>query len=201
MGRRARIQVRGGAGRGGGSPPHTGAWPQGRSPPPTYHTLPTAVAPRPRRAGVQHVERLPLQRPSTAASSFPGCATRLPRAAAATAYEDFNLQLRPRPCWAPGPPSPTCVLRSQGLVLEVSTLGPHQRVAVSAAGGGSGSREAGGGRAGGEGRTRGSTDSCPGRSCPTTCEAPQWKRSSAYVKINIRLMLTFMWSTEKTAPW
>uniref|UniRef100_A0AC11CYP1 Uncharacterized protein n=1 Tax=Ovis aries TaxID=9940 RepID=A0AC11CYP1_SHEEP len=148
-----------------GSPPHTGAWPQGRSPP-YHHTLPTAVS-------AAHGGRVCSTWGDFHYKTFDGDVFRFPglcnyvfSAHCGSAYEDFNLQLR-RGLLGSRPTITHIVLRSQGLVLEVS----NGSVLIN------GWRE----------------------ELPYSRAGLLVERSSAYVKINIRLMLTFMWNGEDSA--
>ncbi|KAG5196708.1 hypothetical protein JEQ12_011394 [Ovis aries] len=97
---------------------------------------------------------------------FPGLCNYVFSAHCGSAYEDFNLQLR-RGLLGSRPTITHIVLRSQGLVLEVS----NGSVLIN------GWRE----------------------ELPYSRAGLLVERSSAYVKINIRLMLTFMWNGEDSA--
>ncbi|MXQ90463.1 hypothetical protein E5288_WYG016334 [Bos mutus] len=97
---------------------------------------------------------------------FPGLCNYIFSAHCGSAYEDFNLQLR-RGLLGSRPTITHIVLRSQGLVLEVS----NGSVLIN------GWRE----------------------ELPYSRAGLLVERSSAYVKINIRLMLTFMWNGEDSA--
>ncbi|CAI9167414.1 unnamed protein product [Rangifer tarandus platyrhynchus] len=97
---------------------------------------------------------------------FPGLCNYVFSAHCGSAYEDFNLQLR-RGLLGPRPTITHIVLRSQGLVLEVSN----------------GSVLINGWRV----------------ELPYSRAGLLVERSSAYVKINVRLMLTFVWNGEDSA--
>nr|XP_020767750.1 mucin-5B [Odocoileus virginianus texanus] len=97
---------------------------------------------------------------------FPGLCNYVFSAHCGSAYEDFNLQLR-RGLLGSRPTITHIVLRSQGLVLEVS----NSSVLIN------GWRE----------------------ELPYSRAGLLVERSSAYVKINVRLMLTFMWNGEDSA--
>uniref|UniRef100_A0AAA9S694 Mucin 5B, oligomeric mucus/gel-forming n=1 Tax=Bos taurus TaxID=9913 RepID=A0AAA9S694_BOVIN len=97
---------------------------------------------------------------------FPGLCNYIFSAHCGSAYEDFNLQLR-RGLLGSRPTITHIVLRSQGLVLEVS----NGSVLIN------GWRE----------------------ELPYSRAGLLVERSSTYVKINIRLMLTFMWNGEDSA--
>ncbi|XP_040111162.1 mucin-5B [Oryx dammah] len=97
---------------------------------------------------------------------FPGLCNYVFSAHCGSAYEDFNLQLR-RGLLGSRPTITHIVLRSQGLVLEVS----NGSVLIN------GRRE----------------------ELPYSRPGLLVEQSSAYVKINIRLMLTFMWNGEDSA--